>query len=127
MTDTKSVLPLALDRFLDHRVERGVEQALYQRVGRVVGIRGLVCVVGELRTGKARTVGADLRCEPVLGAAGIDLAYWEVPGHHNSFAPFGFAAKESRTSSALSRSHSSAATTTPTGWPWLERVGFPFM
>ena len=52
---------LALDRLLHHRVEGGVEQALHQRVGRVVGAGGLALVAGELGEGEAGAVGADLR------------------------------------------------------------------
>jgi len=39
---------LAFDGLLHHRVEGGVEQALHQRVGRVVGAGGLALVAGEL-------------------------------------------------------------------------------
>ena len=55
---------LAADRRLDHRVEGRVEQALHQRVGRVVGARGLARVAGELREGEARAVAAELGREP---------------------------------------------------------------
>ena len=52
---------LALDRLLDDGVERGVEQALHQRVWRVVRARRLALVAGELGEGEAGAVGADLR------------------------------------------------------------------
>ena len=50
-------------RRLHHRVERGVEQALHQHVGSVVGAGGLPGVAGELGEGEVRAVAAHLRGE----------------------------------------------------------------
>ena len=63
MAFSASSAGLALDRLLHDRVEGGVEQALHERVGRVVGAGGLALVAGELGKGEARAVGTDLRRE----------------------------------------------------------------
>ena len=54
---------LAPERRLHHRVERGVEQALHQYVGGVVGAGGLAGIAGELGEGEVRAVAAHLRGE----------------------------------------------------------------
>jgi len=46
---------------LHHRVEGGVEEALHEGVGGVVGAGGLALVAGELGEGEAGAVAADLR------------------------------------------------------------------
>ena len=52
-----------MERRLHHRVERGVEQALNQYVGGVVGAGRLAGIAGELGEGEVRAVAAHLRGE----------------------------------------------------------------
>ena len=59
---------LAPERCLHHRVERGVEEALHQYVGGVLGAGGLAGIAGELGEGEIRAIAAHLRGERGVSA-----------------------------------------------------------